>query len=269
MAGTIYRDARGRFMWSGKPQHSVAAAAGCAGTSCHGLASMFDVGRHASRVVRPPGTGDALAAMCDAAIAEPWMVPVPCSVGGAALLRRLMSARARAPRPESACTGGLGYGGEPGQLWRRAPAPGPGVPTRLDVRLPHQDALPMLLWIALAITRKGRPYGIARAVGRRAFGVLGYRGEPGQLWRRAPAPGPDVPTRPDVRLPHQTAVSHGSPDNPTPGPTSGARARMPAGAALPRGAGTGQAAPAVLPPRSIHPRRRPRVRQPRRRTHAW
>lgn len=89
--------------------------------------------------------------------------PVPCSVGGAALLRRLMSARARAPRPESACTGGLGYGGEPGQLWRRAPAPGPGVPTRLDVRLPHQDALPMLLWIALAITRKGRPYGIARA----------------------------------------------------------------------------------------------------------
>jgi len=50
----------------------------------------------------------------------------------------------------------------------------------------------------------------------RVRGVLGYRGEPGRLWRRAPAPGPDVPTRPDVRLPHQTAVSHGSRGNPTP-----------------------------------------------------
>ena len=197
--------------------------------------------------------------------------PVPCSVGGAALLRRLMSARARAPRPESACTGGLGYGGEPGQLWRRAPAPGPGVPTRLDVRLPHQDALPMLLWIALAITRKGRPYGIARAAGRRAFGgcwgtaaSLASCGaahpRPGQMSRHART------CACHTRRPYPMARGATLPPN---GPTSGARARMPAGAALPRGAGTGQAAPAVLPPRSIHPRRRPRVRQPRRRTHAW
>ena len=180
MAGTIYRDARGRFMWSGKPQHSVAAAAGCAGTSCHRLASMFDVGRHASRVVRPPGTGDALAAMCDAAIAEPWMVPVPCSVGGAALLRRLMSARARAPRPESACTGGA-------RIRRRAwPAVAPCTRARArrpdtPGRAPAASGCPTYA----AMDRTGyHPQGAPlrdcpRGGATRVRGVLGYRGEPG------------------------------------------------------------------------------------------
>jgi len=47
-------------------------------------------------------------------------------------------------------------------------------------------------------------------------GTLGCRGEPGRLQRLAPAPWPDIPQRPGVRLPHQNALSHAPVEQPVP-----------------------------------------------------
>lgn len=44
--------------------------------------------------------------------------------------------------------------------------------------------------------------------------LLRFRGEPGPQRRREPAPWPDMPQPPDVRLPHQDALSHASTEQP-------------------------------------------------------
>jgi len=54
------------------------------------------------------------------------------------------------------------------------------------------------------------------ALPHRTFGgrLLRFRGEPGPQRRREPAPWPDMLQPPDVRLPHQDALSHASTEQP-------------------------------------------------------